>query len=162
MLAFSGLVAGSFALGVRVANDISPAAFTLTRFVVAVSILGTFILSRGPIPKAVFIAPWRYFILGACISIYFVLMFEGLRFASSISLAAIFTFAPLLSGFFGFVLMRQKMTIWIFFGLIIGAFGALYVIFNGDLARLFIFDFGIGEAIFFIGVIPHALYTPLA
>jgi drug/metabolite transporter (DMT)-like permease len=162
MLAFSGLVAGSFALGVRVANDISPAAFTLLRFVVAVSILGTFILSRGPIPKAVFIAPWRYFILGACISIYFVLMFEGLRFASSISLAAIFTFAPLLSGFFGFVLMRQKMTIWIFFGLIIGAFGALYVIFNGDLARLFIFDFGIGEAIFFIGVIFHALYTPLA
>jgi drug/metabolite transporter (DMT)-like permease len=58
--------------------------------------------------------------------------------------------------------MRQKMTIWIFFGLIIGAFGALYVIFNGDLARLFIFDFGIGEAIFFIGVIFHALYTPLA
>ena len=59
MLAFSGLVAGSFALGVRVANDISPAAFTLLRFVVAVSVLGTFVLTRVPIPKSVFAAPWR-------------------------------------------------------------------------------------------------------
>tara|TARA_B110000008_G_scaffold197585_1_gene196004 strand:+ start:3032 stop:3889 length:858 start_codon:yes stop_codon:yes gene_type:complete len=162
MLAFSGLVAGSFALGVRVANDISPAAFTLLRFVVAVSVLGTFVLTRVPIPKSVFAAPWRYFILGACISIYFVLMFEGLKFASSLSLAAMFTFAPLLSGLFGFVLMRQRMTIWIFLGLIIGAYGALFVIFNGNLARFIALDFGIGEIIFFIGVIFHALYTPLA
>ena len=162
MLAFSGLVAGSFALGVRVANDISPAAFTLLRFVVAVSVLGTFVLIRAPIPKSVLAAPWRYFILGACISIYFVLMFEGLKFASSLSLAAMFTFAPLLSGFFGFVLMGQKMTIWIFLGLIIGAYGALYVIFNGNLARFIALDFGIGEIIFFIGVIFHAIYTPLA
>ena len=162
MLAFSGLVAGSFALGVRVANDISPAAFTLLRFVVAVSVLGTFVLILAPIPKSVFAAPWRYFILGACISIYFVLMFEGLKFASSLSLAAMFTFAPLLSGFFGFVLMGQKMTIWIFLGLIIGAYGALYVIFNGNLARFIALDFGIGEIIFFIGVIFHAIYTPLA
>ena len=162
MLAFSGLVAGSFALGVRVANDISPAAFTLLRFVVAVSVLGTFVLTRVTIPKSVFAAPWRYFILGACISIYFVLMFEGLKFASSLSLAAMFTFAPLLSGLFGFVLMRQRMTIWIFLGLIIGAYGALFVIFNGNLARFIALDFGIGEIIFFIGVIFHALYTPLA
>ena len=162
MLAFSGLVAGSFALGVRVANDISPAAFTLLRFVVAVSVLGTFVLILAPIPKSVFAAPWRYFILGACISIYFVLMFEGLKFASSLSLAAMFTFAPLLSGFFGFVLMGQKMTIWIFLGLIIGAYGALYVIFNGNLSRFIALDFGIGEIIFFIGVIFHAVYTPLA
>ena len=153
MLAFSGLVAGSFALGVRVANDISPAAFTLLRFVVAVSVLGTFVLTRVPIPKSVFAAPWRYFILGACISIYFVLMFEGLKFASSLSLAAMFTFAPLLSGLFGFVLMRQRMTIWIFLGLIIGAYGALFVIFNGNLARFIALDFGIGEIIFFIHVL---------
>jgi drug/metabolite transporter (DMT)-like permease len=89
-------------------------------------------------------------------------MFEGLKFASSLSLAAMFTFAPLLSGFFGFVLMGQKMTIWIFLGLIIGAYGALYVIFNGNLARFIALDFGIGEIIFFIGVIFHAVYTPLA
>ena len=120
MLAFSGLVAGSFALGVRVANDITPAAFTLIRFVIAVSILLTIILIKTEFTKRVFDAPWRFFALGACIAIYFVLMFEGLKVASSVSLAAVFTFAPLLSGFFGYLLMRQKMSLSIFMALIIG------------------------------------------
>ena len=100
MLAFSGLVAGSFALGVRVANDMSPAAFTLIRFVIAASILATFILTKTGFTKNVLKAPWRFFVLGGCIAIYFVLMFEGLKIASSVSLAAVFTFAPLFSGFF--------------------------------------------------------------
>ena len=64
MLAFSGLVAGSFALGVRVANDISPAAFTLIRFVIAVSILATFILAKTGFTKSVLKSPWRVFVLG--------------------------------------------------------------------------------------------------
>ena len=70
MLAFSGLVAGSFALGVKVANDITPAAFTLIRFVIAVSILATVLLIKTEFTKKVFKAPWRFFVLGGCIAIY--------------------------------------------------------------------------------------------
>ena len=162
MLAFSGLVAGSFALGVRVANDISPAAFTLIRFVIAVSILATFILTKTGFTKNVLKAPWRFFVLGGCIAIYFVLMFEGLKIASSVSLAAVFTFAPLFSGFFGYILMRQKMSLSIFIALIIGAVGALWVVFEGNLNRLIMLQFGLGELIFFCGVIFHSLYTPLS
>ena len=79
--------------------------------------------------KKVFKAPWRFFVLGGCIAIYFVLMFEGLKIASSVSLAAVFTFAPLLSGLFGYILVRQKMSLSIFTALIIGAIGALCVVF---------------------------------
>ena len=132
MLAFSGLVAGSFALGIRVANDISPAAFTLIRFVIAVSILATFILAKTGFTKSVLKSPWRFFVLGGCMAVYFVLMFEGLKIASSVSLAAVFTFAPLLSGFFGYVLMRQKMSLSILIALIIGGVGALWVVFEGN------------------------------
>ena len=162
MLAFSGLVAGSFALGVRVANEITPAAFTLIRFVIAVSILLTIILVKTEFTRKVFEAPWRFFMLGACIAIYFVLMFEGLKVASSVSLAAVFTFAPLLSGFFGYLLMRQKMSISIFLALIIGGAGALWVVFEGNLDRLMMLEFGFGEMIFFCGVVFHAIYTPLS
>ena len=162
MLAFSGLVAGSFALGVRVANDISPAAFTLIRFVIAVSILATFILTKTGFTKNVLKAPWRFFVLGGCIAIYFVLLFEGLKIASSVSLAAVFTFAPLFSGFFGYILMRQKMSLSIFIALIIGAIGALWVVFEGNLNRFIMLQFGLGELIFFCGVIFHSLYTPLS
>ena len=162
MLAFSGLVAGSFALGVKVANDITPAAFTLIRFVIAVSILATVLLIKTEFTKKVFKAPWRFFVLGGCIAIYFVLMFEGLKIASSVSLAAVFTFAPLLSGLFGYILVRQKMSLSIFTALIIGAIGALWVVFDGNFQRLIMLEFGLGEMIFFCGVVFHALYTPLS
>ena len=162
MLAFSGLVAGSFALGVKVANDITPAAFTLIRFVIAVSILATVLLIKTEFTKKVFKAPWRFFVLGGCIAIYFVLMFEGLKIASSVSLAAVFTFAPLLSGLFSYILVRQKMSLSIFTALIIGAIGALWVVFEGNFQRLIMLEFGLGEMIFFCGVVFHALYTPLS
>ena len=162
MLAFSGLVAGSFALGVKVANDITPAAFTLIRFVIAVSILATVLLIKTEFTKKVFKAPWRFFVLGGCIAIYFVLIFEGLKIASSVSLAAVFTFAPLLSGLFGYILVRQKMSLSIFTALIIGAIGALWVVFEGNFQRLIMLEFGLGEMIFFCGVVFHALYTPLS
>ena len=162
MLAFSGLVAGSFALGVKVANDITPAAFTLIRFVIAVSILATVLLIKTEFTKEVFKAPWRFFVLGGCIAIYFVLMFEGLKIASSVSLAAVFSFAPLLSGLFGYILVRQKMSLSIFSAIIIGAIGALWVVFEGNFQRLIMLEFGLGEMIFFCGVVFHALYTPLS
>ena len=162
MLAFSGLVAGSFALGVKVANDITPAAFTLIRFVIAVSILATVLLIKTEFTKKVFKAPWRFFVLGGCIAIYFVLMFEGLKIASSVSLAVVFTFAQLLSGLFGYILVRQKMSLSIFTALIIGAIGALWVVFEGNFQRLIMLEFGLGEMIFFCGVVFHALYTPLS
>ena len=162
MLAFSGLVAGSFALGVKVANDITPAAFTLIRFVIAVSILATVLLIKTEFTKKVFKAPWRFFVLGGCIAIYFVLMFEGLKIASSVSLAAVFTFAPLLSGLCGYIFVRQKMSLSIFTALIIGAIGALWGVFEGNFQRLIMLEFGLGEMIFFCGVVFHALYTPLS
>lgn len=89
-------------------------------------------------------------------------MFEGLKIASSVSLAAVFTFAPLFSGFFGYILMRQKMSLSILIALIIGAVGALWVVFEGNLNRLIMLQFGLGELIFFCGVIFHSLYTPLS
>ena len=147
MLAFSGLVAGSFALGVKVANDITPAAFTLIRFVIAVSILATVLLIKTEFTKKFFKAPWRFFVLGGCIAIYFVLMFEGLKIASSVSLAAVFTFAPLLSGLFGYIFVRQKMSLSIFTALVIGAIGALWVVFEGNFQRLIMLEFGLGEMV---------------
>ncbi|KKL45398.1 hypothetical protein LCGC14_2356060, partial [marine sediment metagenome] len=45
--------------------------------------------------------------------------------------------------------------------LAIGGAGALWVIFRGDLAALLSFDIGRGEAIYFVGCISHAVYTPM-
>jgi drug/metabolite transporter (DMT)-like permease len=66
-----------------------------------------------------------------------------------------------MSAIFGYFLLRQITTPWMGIALAIGAFGALWVIFKGDIAAAISFDIGRGEAIFFVGCIAHALYTPM-
>ena len=161
MLLFSALVAGSFALGGLVANEIAPLALNAVRFWMAAAILGAIAYRTGAIKSGDFDAPWRHILLAIAFTLYFVLMFEGLKSAPPVSAAAIFTLTPILSGLFGFLLLRQIITRRIALALSIGAFGAVWVIFRADLQALVRFEIGQGEAIYFVGVISHALYTPL-
>jgi drug/metabolite transporter (DMT)-like permease len=94
--------------------------------------------------------------------IYFVLMFEGLKTAGPVSMAAVFTLTPIMSGLFGWLLMRQVMTPRMALALAVGAAGALWVIFDASLPALLAFDIGPGEAIFFVGCIAHSAYAPMA
>jgi drug/metabolite transporter (DMT)-like permease len=161
MLAFSVLVAGSFALGGMIADLISPLALTAVRFALAALAIAALALATTGLPLTTFRAPWRFAVLGGVFAIYFVLMFEGLKTASPVSTAAVFTLAPVMSAGFGYLLLGQRMTRRLALALGIGAAGALWVIFRGDMAALMRFDIGRGEAVFLAGCIAHALYTPL-
>lgn len=162
MLLFSVLVAGSFSLGARVANQIDPAAITVARFVVAAGVLaGVALAVRPGRPAAMMVAPWRYVLLGGAFAGYFVLMFEGLKTAAPVSASVVFTLTPLVSAGFGWLMLRQRMTGRMAIALILGAIGALWVIFRGDLAALLRFQLGRGEAIYLLGCVLHAAYTPL-
>ncbi len=163
MLAFSALVAGSFSLGAQVANEIAPAALNAVRFVISAVAVAAAIGLRGglgAVPGAL-VAPWRYGILGVLFAVYFVTMFEGLKTAPPVSTAAVFTLTPVMSGIFGYILLRQVFGARIAVALGLGAAGALWVIFRADLAALMAFEIGRGEVIFFWGCIAHAAYTPL-
>lgn len=161
MLGFSALVAGSFSLGAIVANDIAPQAITAARFVLATIVMGMVAFLQGDLRREYWQAPWRYFVLGALFTLYFVLMFEGLKTANPVSVAAVFTLMPLMSALFGWWLLRQVTTPRMALALGIAACGALWVIFRGDPAALWAFDIGRGEVIYFVGCIAHALYTPM-
>lgn len=162
MLLFSALVAGSFSLGVRAANLIDPAAITAARFVIAAGALGGIVMVLGPrLPIGTMRAPWRYLILGGLFGAYFVLMFEGLKTAPAIAASAVFTLTPVMAAGFGWLLMRQRVTGRIAAGLLLGAFGALWVIFRGDPGALTRLEIGRGEAIYLLGCVAHAIYAPL-
>jgi drug/metabolite transporter (DMT)-like permease len=161
MLLFSALVAGSFSLGSLAANEISPAAMTAARFFIAAGIIGGAAMATTGLPRNAFAAPWRYVVMGGLLAIYFVLMFEGLKTAAPVSTAAVFTLTPLMAAGFGWALLRQRMTPRMAVALLIGAAGALWVIFRADLAALLSFRIGKGEAIYFWGCMAHALYTPM-
>ena len=159
MLCFSVLIAGSFSLGSMVANDISPIAFTAVRFTLAAFIVGIIAFSTGSVTKAALKSPWRYLVLGLTLSIYFVLMFEGLKTASPISTVSVFTLIPVMSALIGFVVLGQIINFQILSALIIGVLGALWVIFRADMQALSMLSVGRGEVIYFIGCVAYA-FTP--
>ncbi len=157
MLGFSVLVAGSFSLGSIIANDISPIALTAVRFILAAIVIGIIAISTGSVTQAALKSPWRYLVLGGIFSVYFVLMFEGLKTATPVSTVAIFTLIPAVSAIAGFVILGQIVSSRIVVALIIGALGALWVIFRADIQLLSTFSIGRGELIFFVGCIAHAI-----
>jgi drug/metabolite transporter (DMT)-like permease len=161
MLAFSALVAGSFSLGAMAANEIAPAALNAARFGLAGVVVGLVMVMTTGFPRSALQAPWRYAVLGGLFGTYFVLMFEGLKTAQPVSAAAVFTLIPVMSGIFGWFLLRQITTPRMALALAIGAVGATWVIFRADLAQLMRFEIGRGEVIYFFGCVAHALYTPM-
>jgi len=161
MLLFSALVAGSFSLGARAAPHVDPAVMTALRFGIATGLLLALCRLTTGLPRAAFRAPWRYLLLGGIFAAYFVLMFEGLKTAAPVSAAAVFTLTPAMSALFGWMLLRQRMTGRIALALTLGAVGALWVIFRADLGAFLAFQVGRGEAVYFVGCIAHAVYTPL-
>ena len=161
MLLFSLLVAGSFALGGMVANELAPTALNAVRFAIAGLLIGAAAMATGGIPRSALASPWRYVVLGGLFAVYFVLMFEGLKTAPPVSAAAVFTLTPILSALAGWALLRQITTARMALALAIGGAGALWVIFQADLAALLAFQVGRGELIYFVGCVAHAIYTPM-
>lgn len=161
MLIFSAAVAGSFSLGHIVANEIAPQAITALRFVLASVVMALFVLVGPGFRRVQFQAPWRYLVLGGLFATYFVLMFEGLKTAKPVSVAAVFTLMPLMAAGFGYLLLRQITTKRMALALAIAGFGALWVIFKGNFSAISSLDVGRGEVIYFVGCISHAIYTPM-
>lgn len=169
MLVFSASISGSFSLGSMVANDISPVALTAARFLLATVILAVMVQvlpglgrARGRgFTRADIAAPWRYGVLALLYAGYFVLMFEGLKTAPPVAAGAVFTLTPLMTALIAWPLIGQRPAGFVSGALMLGALGALWVIFRGDLAALLGFDVGQGEAIYFLGCILHAVYAPM-
>ncbi len=162
MLLFSALVAGSFSLGALAAPHVDPAVLSALRFAVAAVILGAAArVAGGGLAAPLRTAPWRWAVLGGLMAAYFVLMFEGLKTATAISTAAVFTLTPIMTAGFGWLFLRQITTPRMALALALGAAGALWVIFDADLGALLRLEVGRGEAVYFIGCAAHAAYAVL-
>jgi drug/metabolite transporter (DMT)-like permease len=161
MALFSALVAGSFSLGARAAPFVDPTALTVLRFALAGGLVGAVALLTVGVPRKTWDAPWRYIVLGGLMACYFVMMFWGLQTAAAVPAAAVFTLTPLMAAGFGWLLLGQVTTARMALALVIGAVGAVWVIFRGDLAVLARFELGRGEGLYFIGCVAHAIYAPM-
>ncbi len=161
MLLFAVLVAGSFALGGLAAPFIDPMVLNTLRFIIAAAILWALVLATGQLNETWKQAPWRYVILAALYAGYFVSMFEGLKTADPVGMAAVFTLTPGMTALVGYVIVSQLTTPRAALAIVVGAVGALWVIFKGDIDAARAFEIGRGEFIYFWGCVAHAFFAPL-
>ena len=161
MLLFSLLVSVSFVAGARIANSVDPNVITFSRFLLAILVIALVVtfFSDWKFIKA--FSLWRSTVLGILISVYFITMFEGLKVASSTSMAIVFTLTPIFAAGFDFLYSGRRMSLGVLLAVSVGAFGAIWVIFDGSLAKVLLFEVGFGEKLFFIGCICHAAYAAL-
>lgn len=159
MLLFSLLVAGSFSFGKQIASDIDPVALTSMRFALSAVILAAILAVTGQFRLAHFRQPLRFVFLGGAFVIYFVFMFEALKTATPVSTSAVFTTLPLLAALLDRAISGRKSRSLVWAALLLGAAGALWVVFRGSLSNLLGMNIGRGELIFFAGTVAHALYA---
>lgn len=161
MVCFAALIAGSFSFGRQALPFVDPGPLNAMRYLIAVAVMAGFVFGirrqRFALPQA----PWRFAVLGGLMGFYFVAMFIALTMTSPVSTSAVFTLMPLMTAFFGLLLLGQSVGPILIVSLLFAATGSVWVIFGGSVEAILAFDIGQGELIYFAGCIGHAIFAPL-
>jgi len=161
MLCYAILIGTSFPVGEAIAGGLDPAVLTFFRLVLAAAVLGLVLAVRRD-----FVRPDRSLILrsgmvGLLMSVFFVAMFEALRWTTALSTVALFTLVPLASSGFGYLINGQRINTVHLACLAFGAAGAMWIVFDGSLEKLLTLSLGRGELIFVVGGLAFSLYAPV-
>ncbi len=155
------LVATSFPVGAAIAHGLQPERLTLLRFALATLLFAPYVAWRHGLAMPSARALAGYALIGGCLVTFFWCMFAALRLTTALNAAALFTVLPGIAALYGAVLVRERLGRRRLAALILGAVGALWVVFRGDLGLLLSLDINKGDLIFLAGLLAMGLYTPL-
>ncbi|MCA1242638.1 DMT family transporter [Stappia stellulata] len=161
MLGFVFLVSTSFPVGHAITGDLAPAVLTALRFCLAAAIFAGIATWKGLWQRPKLSRFPVYILIAVVLNIFFVTMFEALRYTSALNAGAVFTLLPAFTAIAGYLLLRQTVSRRQAACLALGAAGAILVLFGSDIGRLLRFEIGTGETIFLFGVMSYAFYSPL-
>ncbi|MDP7547275.1 MAG: DMT family transporter, partial [Alphaproteobacteria bacterium] len=155
------LVATSFPVGAAITHGLEPELLTLLRFALATLIFAPYVIWRHgfAIPSARALA--GYAAIGACLVTFFWCMFAALRLTTALNASALFTVLPAIAAIYAAVLVRERLGKHRLAALVVGAVGALWVVFRGDLDLFLSLAVNKGDLIFLAGLGAMGLYTPL-
>lgn len=161
MVLCAALVSTSFVVGKAITYGLDPAALTLIRFIAAGLLFSPYIFFKYgfKLPSPQDLA--RYAAVSLAITTFFWCMFTSLRYTSSLNTSVIYTLVPGLAGIYGAVLLRERLRPRRLFALFFCMFGALWVIFRGNIDLMTALSFNKGDLIFLAGCLAMGLYTPL-
>ncbi len=160
MVLCAALVSTSFTVGAAITAGLDPAVLTLVRFIVATCLLGPYVYIRYGLQFS-----WSLFrrsaVISLCLVTFFFCMFLALRFTSALNTSVIFTLVPSIAGLYAVFLVKERLANRQLAALAVGMFGAVWVIFRGDLGLFLAMAWNMGDIIFFAGCLAMGLYTPL-
>jgi len=161
MLLYAFMISTSFTVGVEITSALPPSVLMFLRFALAAVIFWGVCRIKGVRYRPSVNDIIRYFILAICMTVFFIAMFTALRLATPINLSALYTLMPLISAGVAWVLLGAKMPKRALVLMVAAGLGAVWVIFDGNWARIMAFQLGKGEWIFLIGVVAFGIYVPL-
>lgn len=161
MLLAAILVSSSFTVGKAITHGLDPAVLILLRYLLATLLFAPLVIGK----RLLFLPPARqlfgYSAISACTVGFFWCMFAALRHTTAINTSIIFTLVPGISGVYSAVFLHERLGRNRLLALLFGMFGALWVIFRGDVHRLLAMDINQGDLLFLAGCFLMAAYTPL-
>jgi drug/metabolite transporter (DMT)-like permease len=156
------LIATSFPVVASIAGSLDSLVLTFARFALASLLFLPLVALRY---RREVVPTWRSLVRYAALSAplvgFFCAMFEALRTTTTVSTGALFTFAPIFSAVFAFLLLRERMTSRRLVALVAGMVGAVWVVFRGEPSRLMELDLVAGDALFVAGTASLGLYAVL-
>lgn len=156
-----GLVATSFPVGAAITHGLEPELLMLARFALATLLFAPYIAWRHGLAIPSLKALAGYTVISAFVVTFFWCMFEALRFTPALNAAALYTVLPGIAAFYAAILVKERLGRNRLFAMVFGAFGALWVVFRGDLDLFLGLAVNKGDLIFLGGLFAMGLYTPL-
>jgi len=161
MFFWAALIASSFPVAAAITAENSPLATTFLRFLLATLLFLPLAAAKlsWPIRPHILL---RYLIISATLVLFFVAMFEALRYTSAVNTGAIYTLMPLVSVVLTFWLLKTVTPRLRVCGFVLGAVGALLVVLERNSVALADLTASRGDLIFFLGSISMAMYSLLS
>lgn len=161
MLVATFLVATSFPVVAAITDSLDSVVLTFVRFALATLLFAPLVAWRfgivRPSPRDLL----RYSLLSLLLVAFFWCMFASLRMTTPLNTAAIFSISPVITAGIATILLRERITRSARIALPLGAIGAIWVIFRGDLTAFLALQIGMGDLLFLAGTMALASYTTL-
>jgi len=155
------LAASSFPVGAAITHDLPPEVIMFIRFFLAGALFAPFVLIKHGMAPPTIRSLLNYNILSIPLVIFFWCMFESLRYTSTLNTGALYTIVPAITALFALLINGEITGKIRSFGLILGTFGALWIVFRGNLNAFLGLEVNYGDFIFFLGCLFLGLYNPL-
>jgi drug/metabolite transporter (DMT)-like permease len=155
------LVAGSFPVAGLITNALAPELMMFVRFMLAALLFAPYVFIKNgwqlpPIKRLLV-----YALISIPLVVFFLCMFEGLRYTSVINTGALYTTVPAITAVFAYLINHDRINGRRKLGLIMGTVGALWIVFRGDLQSLINLQVNYGDLIFIVGCFFMGTYSPL-